>query len=92
MSLSLEVNFSPRHNCPVRLAYKLISRTFLANEQYFSLTTNQSTVLSVIAYQPSERGKYLRPLSQKDAILGLVKSQTLLTRMNPNRYIILLRI
>ena len=33
----------------------LISRTFLANEQYFSLTINQPTVLSVIAYQPSEQ-------------------------------------
>ena len=33
----------------------LISRTFLANEQYFSLTINQSTVLSVMAYHPSEQ-------------------------------------
>ena len=28
----------------------LISRTFSTNEQYFSLTTNQPTVLSVMAY------------------------------------------
>jgi len=34
----------------------LISRTFSANEQYFSLTINQPTVLSVMAYQPSEQG------------------------------------
>ena len=34
----------------------LISRTFLANEQYFSLTTNQPTILTVMAYQPSEQG------------------------------------
>jgi len=34
----------------------LINRTFLANEQYFSLTTNQPTVLSAMAYQPSEQG------------------------------------
>ena len=34
----------------------LISRTFSANEQYFSLTTNQSTVLSAMTYQPSEQG------------------------------------
>jgi len=34
----------------------LISRTFSANEQYFSLTTNQPTVLSAMAYQPSEQG------------------------------------
>ena len=34
----------------------LISRTFSANEQYFSLTTNQPTVFSVMAYQPSEQG------------------------------------
>jgi len=36
-----------------------ISRTFLANEQYFSLTTNQPTVLSVmtyLAYQPNKQG------------------------------------
>ena len=32
----------------------LISRTFLANEQYFSLTTNHPTVLSAMAYQPNE--------------------------------------
>jgi len=32
----------------------LISRIFSANEQYFSLTTNQQTVLSAMAYQPSE--------------------------------------
>ena len=35
----------------------LISRIFSANEQYFSLTTNQPTVLSTIAYQPNEQGK-----------------------------------
>ena len=34
----------------------LISRIFLVNEQHFSLTTNQSTVLSAMAYQPSEQG------------------------------------
>ena len=33
----------------------LISRTFSANEQYFSLTINQPTVLSAIAYQPNEQ-------------------------------------
>ena len=43
----------------------LISCTFLANEQYFSLTTNQSTVLSVIAYQPSEHGINLCLLKKK---------------------------
>ena len=34
----------------------LISRTFSDNEQYFSLTTNQPTVPSAMAYQPSEQG------------------------------------
>ena len=29
---------------------------FSANEQYFFLTTNQSTVLSAMAYQPNEQG------------------------------------
>jgi len=33
-----------------------ISRTFSANEQYFSLTTNQLTVLSTMAYQPNDQG------------------------------------
>jgi len=36
----------------------LISRTFSANEQYFSLTTNQPTVLLAMAYQPSEQGNF----------------------------------
>jgi len=31
----------------------------LANEQYFSLTTNQPTILSAMAYQPSEQSKYM---------------------------------
>jgi len=34
----------------------LISRTFSANKQYFSFTTNQSTVLLAITYQPNEQG------------------------------------
>ena len=34
----------------------LISRTVSANEQYFSLTINQPTLLSAMAYQPSEQG------------------------------------
>ena len=34
----------------------LIRHIFLVNEQYFSLTINQSTVLSVMAYQPNEQG------------------------------------
>ena len=34
----------------------LISHTFSVNEQYFSLTTNQPTVFSDMAYQPSEHG------------------------------------
>ena len=38
-------------NRPVCLAYNLY---FLANEQYFSLTINQLTIFSVMAYQPSE--------------------------------------
>jgi hypothetical protein len=32
----------------------LISRTFSVNEQYFSLTTNQRTVLSAMTFQPNE--------------------------------------
>jgi len=41
----------------------LISRTFSANEHYFSLTTNQPTVLSAIAYQPSEQDINTQPIS-----------------------------
>jgi len=33
----------------------LISHAFSANEQYFSPTTNQSTVLSAMAYLPNEQ-------------------------------------
>jgi hypothetical protein len=35
---------------PVRLAYQ---PTLIQPEQYFSLTTNQSTVLSAISHQPA---------------------------------------
>jgi hypothetical protein len=35
----------------------LISRTFSADEQYFSFTTNQQTPLSVMVYQPSEQSR-----------------------------------
>jgi hypothetical protein len=33
-----------------------MSRTFSANEQYFSLTTNQRTILLAITFQRSEQG------------------------------------
>ena len=36
----------------------LISCTFSANEQYFSLTTNQPTIFLAMTYQPSEQGNY----------------------------------
>jgi len=36
----------------------LISRTFSANKQYFSLTTYQPMLLSVVAYQPKQTVKY----------------------------------
>ena len=39
--------------CSLRFVW-LISRTFSANEQYFSLTPNQLIVLSVITYQPNK--------------------------------------
>jgi hypothetical protein len=35
----------------------LISRTFSANKQCFSLTINQRTVLSTMTFQPSEQGQ-----------------------------------
>jgi len=40
-------------SCSLGLVW-LISRTFSANEQYFSLTPNQSIVLSAIPYQPNK--------------------------------------
>ena len=50
----------------------LISCIFLVNEQYFSLTTNQSIVLSAMTFQPSEQGncqqfvlKKMLPLRQE---------------------------
>ena len=64
MSMSRGSNSQRQYICPdgantppsnhLCLFAQLISRTFSANEQYFSLTTNQSTVLSAMAYQPSE--------------------------------------
>ena len=44
-----------RTNLFALFAY-LISRTFSANEQYFSLITNQPTVLSAMPYQSNEQG------------------------------------
>jgi len=44
----------------------LISRTFSANEQYFSLTTNQPTILLAMTYQPSEQGKQKHQYKQKN--------------------------
>ena len=45
-----------------------ISRIFSINEQYFSLTTNQPTVLSAMSYQPSEQGKCQNPSNTKFSI------------------------
>ena len=53
-----------RRRWTIALFAWLISRTFSVNEQYFSLTTNQPTVLSAMAYQPNEQGNVrgmLRP-------------------------------
>jgi hypothetical protein len=44
---------------PYALFTWLISRTFSANKQYFPLITNQRTVLSTMAFQPSEQGVVL---------------------------------
>jgi hypothetical protein len=40
-----------------------MSRTFSANEQYFSLTKNQRTVLSAMAFQQSEQAFDAYPLA-----------------------------
>ena len=67
-----------RNSCSVLFAW-LISHTFLANEQYFSLTINQPTVLSAITYQPNEQGIHLFlacPFSEACwATLGLIIHQ-----------------
>jgi hypothetical protein len=42
------------HKTSSALFASLISHTFSVNEQCFSLTTNQQTILSVMAFQPSE--------------------------------------
>ena len=54
---------------PVRLAYKPY---FLANEQYFSLTTNQPIVLSVMAYQLNEQNKNLNAFIYTQTFLGVL--------------------
>ena len=46
----------PKSESIVMFAW-LISCTFSADEQYFSLTTNQLKVLSAMAYQPNEQDK-----------------------------------
>ena len=43
---------------PVRLSYNSYFSAFFQSEQYFSLTTNQRTVLSAMAFQRSEQGQY----------------------------------
>ena len=54
--LSTSQNPSTQDDMIIALLAWIISRTFSANEQYFSLTINQPTVLSAMAYQPSEQG------------------------------------
>jgi hypothetical protein len=39
-----------------------IDKTAIHDEQYFSLTTNQSTIVSAVAYQPSEHGRHFLPV------------------------------
>ena len=41
----------------------LISRIFSANEQYFSLTQNQPTILLAMSYQPNKSKRTGRKLS-----------------------------
>ena len=59
--LSKEHDISPTYFQPWLISYApfawLISRTFSANEYYFSLTINQPTVLSAMTYQPNEKVK-----------------------------------
>ena len=62
-------NEQERSICHVRLAYKPY---FSVNEQYFSLTTNQPTVLSATAYQPNEQDD--RPDQDGHASLPLATS------------------
>ena len=45
----------------------LISHIFSANEQYFSLKTNQPTVLSAMAYQPSLSVRTYQPAYQLES-------------------------
>jgi len=47
---------SCRHGGYIVLFVWLISRIFSANEYYFSLTTNQPTILSAMAYHQNEQG------------------------------------
>ena len=46
----------------------LISRTFSANEQYFSLTTNQPTILSTMAYQQGHQFSWQLLLQQSSGL------------------------
>ena len=48
----------------------LISRTLSTNKHYFSLTTNQPTLFSTMAYQPSEQGnsRFAIPSDKDEAL------------------------
>jgi hypothetical protein len=55
-------------SCPA-LFTCLMSRTFSANEQYFSLTTNQRTVLSPINFQRSEVGEVILSIQKYNDVV-----------------------
>ena len=60
----------------------LISRIFSANEQYFSLTTNQPTVLSVMTYQSSEQESIVGTQHPGESPIGIPWPWHLLNQMN----------
>ena len=68
----LTMTYLPRGLCDTSALFAwLISRTFSANEQYFPLTTNQPTVLSAMAYQPSEQGILHRIFGHMYGVLNI---------------------
>ena len=61
--LALQISRSSNKSCRMQRTMALftcfMSRTISANEQCFSLITNQRTVLSAMAFQQSEQGHYI---------------------------------
>jgi len=63
-------------------SWPIISRTFSANEHYFSITTNQPIVLSAMAYQPSEQDNGTPSEKEPQPVLQQYRHSTISITLN----------